>query len=157
MRLTAISIRRQIVARWLAASGVAPRAGTGIMTSMNPAWLTELFSEVVILVLGLLLAVMAIAGRYNLPQGLTLWLVLGVALLIWGGRAWMRSARYARPSARVMQWVRGGSLVLAGALMIAMPWMPFERTSFLLASVGAILAVRGAIGAALAGRRAMTR
>jgi hypothetical protein len=124
---------------------------------MNASWLTEFFSEVVILALGLLLAIMAIGGRFNLPAGLTLWLVVGVLLLIWGGRPWMRSGRYVRPSGRVMQWVRGGSLVLAGALMIAMAWMPLGREGLMLTLVGGILAVRGAIGAALSGRKAIAR
>lgn len=120
---------------------------------MNLARLSELLSEVVILALGLLLAIMALSGRFNLPVGLALWLGLGVLLLISGGRAWMRSGRFVRPAARAMQWVRGGSLVLAGALMIAMTWMPFGRAPQMLTLVGLILAIRGAIGAALAARR----
>jgi hypothetical protein len=122
--------------------------------AMNFARLIELLSEVVILALGLLLAIMALTGRFNLPAGLLLWLGLGVLLLFWGVRAWMRSRRYARPAARALQWVRGGSLVLAGAIMIAMAWMPFGMAPRMLALVGFILALRGAIGAALAGRRA---
>jgi hypothetical protein len=122
---------------------------------MNPARLGELLTEVVILALGLLLAIMAVTGRFNLPVGLQLWLVLGIVLLFWGGRAWMRSGRFAQPAARAMQWVRGGSLVLAGGLMIAIAWMPFRLAPQMLALVGGILAIRGAIGAALAGRRAL--
>jgi hypothetical protein len=121
---------------------------------MNLARLTDLFSEIVILALGLLLAIMALTGRFNLPAGLTLWLGLGIVLFFWGARAWMRLGRYARPAARAMQWVRGGSLVLAGAIMIAMAWMPFGAAPKMLALVGGILSIRGAIGAALAARRA---
>ena len=54
-----------------------------------------------------------------------------------------------------MQRVRGGSLVLAGAVMIAMAWAPFGLAPQMLAVVGGILALRGAVGAALAGRRAV--
>lgn len=123
--------------------------------AMNPARFSELLTEVVILALGLLLAIMALSGRFNLPVGLGLWLGLGVVLIVWGVRAWMRSGRFARPAARAMQWVRGGSLVLAGGVMIVMAWMPFRLAPQLLALVGGILAVRGAIGAALAGRTAV--
>lgn len=121
---------------------------------MNPARLSELFSEVVMLVLGLLLAVMAASGRFNLPISLDLWLVLGVVLVIWGIRAWIRSRRFVRPLGRAMQWVRGASLVFAGGLMIAMAWMPLGRAGMMLTLVGAILALRGAVGAAVAARRA---
>ncbi|HVC00369.1 MAG TPA: hypothetical protein VNJ12_13710 [Candidatus Dormibacteraeota bacterium] len=121
---------------------------------MNPARLGEMLTEVVILALGLLLMIMALHGRFNLPAGLLFWLVLGVASFLWGARAWMRSGRFARPAARAMQRVRGGSLVLAGALMIAMAWMPFGLAPQMIVLIGAILAVRGAVGAALAGRRA---
>ncbi|HVB33573.1 MAG TPA: hypothetical protein VNJ52_04235 [Patescibacteria group bacterium] len=124
---------------------------------MNPARLGELISEAVIFVLGLLLTIMALSGRFSLPIGLTLWLGLGVVLLIWGARAWMRGNRFARPAARAMQRVRGSSLVLAGAVMLLMAWMPFERAPQMLALVGGILAVRGAIGATLAGLRAARR
>lgn len=155
-------MRPQIVARAVLRFGVAPGGDIGIIVTMNnasvnPARLTEVFSEIVILVLGLLLAIMALSGRFNLPSGMMLWLVLGVVLMIWGVRAWVRGRRFARSSARAMQWIRGGSLVLAGALMIVMIWMPFERAPQMLALVGGILAVRGAIGTALAGRRAMQR
>ena len=121
---------------------------------MNPARLSELFSEVVMLVLGLLIAIMAASGRFNLPISLDLWLVLGAVLVVWGIRAWLRGRRFARPLGRAMQWVRGASLFLAGALMIAMAWMPFGRAGLMLTLVGAILALRVAVGAALAARRA---
>jgi hypothetical protein len=121
---------------------------------MNPTRLVEFFSEVVMLVLGLLLAILALSGRFTVPAGVRLWLALGLVLVFWGGRTWLRTNRYAKPAARLMRWVRGGSLVVAGAMMIAMIWMPLGRARPMLAAVGAILAARGLLGAAVAAREA---
>lgn len=160
MRMATAAIRPEIVACGCPVAGrlaPGPLIAIIILAIVNFARLTELLSEIVILALGLLLAMMALTGRFNLPAGLSLWLGLGAVLLFWGARAWMKIGRYARPAARSMQWVRGGSLLLAGAIMIAMAGMPFGDAPGLLALVGAILAVRGAIGAALAARRAFPR
>lgn len=115
----------------------------------------QLFSEFVMFVLGALLWFLAITGRFTLPSGVALWVALGALLIIWGLRVWLRRGQLAQPTARALQWVRGVSLVLAGAVMIAMTWLPFSRAPMLLASVGGILAVRGLLGAALATRLAV--
>lgn len=110
----------------------------------------SLFTEVVMVILGLLLAILALGRRFLLPPSLGLWLGLGVILILWGGWAWMRRGRYARPASRVMEGVRGASLVLAGAAMLAMTWLPMDRSRLMLVVVGAILALRGLTGVALA-------
>jgi hypothetical protein len=119
---------------------------------MNPIRLVQLFSEVVMLLLGLLLAILALAGHFTVPAGVGLWLALGAVLVFWGARTWLRKNRYAKTTARVTQWVRGGSLVLAGAVMIAMTWMPLGLARSMLVAVGVILAARGLIGAVFAAR-----
>lgn len=119
---------------------------------MNATALIDLLSEVLMLVLGLLLVLLALGGWHSAPSGARLWLVLGAVLVIWGGRTWMRKNRYAKPRAQLMQWVRGSSLVLAGALMIAMVWMPQHRAQVVLVAVGCILALRGLAGTSLAAR-----
>jgi hypothetical protein len=51
--------------------------------------------------------------------------------------------------------VRAWSLALSGTVLILMVWMPFSNAPVLLATVGAILALRGLLGAVLATRLAL--
>lgn len=121
---------------------------------MKPGRLVQLFSEFVMFVLGSLLWFLAITGRFRFPSGVSLWVALGALLIIWGLRVWLRRVRLAQRAERALQWVRGWSLVLAGTVMVMMIWMPFSNAPVLLATVGAILALRGLVGAVLATRLA---
>jgi hypothetical protein len=116
---------------------------------MKPARLLQILSELVMLVLGLLLVLLALSERFVVPRGLALWVILGALMMIWGLRTWVRRGRSTRPSARAMQFVRSGSLVLAGAAMIAMTWMPLGSSRPMLMVVGGVLAARGLVGSAL--------
>ena len=117
---------------------------------MKPARMVQIFSELVMLVLGLLLILLALSGRFYVLHELALWIGLGALLMVWGLRTWLRRGQMNMPLARAMQWVRGGSLVLAGLVMIAMAWLPLGNAPLMLAIVGGILAVRGLIGSAIA-------
>lgn len=119
---------------------------------MKPARVAQIFSELVMLGLGLLLILLALEGHFYILQELALWIGLGALLMIWGLRTWLRRGQLNRPLARAMQWIRGGSLLLAGLVMIAMAWLPLENAPIMLAIVGAILAARGLIGSAIAAR-----
>ncbi len=112
--------------------------------------MVQIFSELVMLVLGLLLILLALSGRFYVLHELALWIGLGALLMVWGLRTWLRRGQMNMPLARAMQWVRGGSLVLAGLVMIAMAWLPLGNAPLMLAIVGGILAVRGLIGSAIA-------
>jgi hypothetical protein len=121
---------------------------------MKSGRLLQLFSEFVMFVLGSLLCFLALTRRFRFPAGVWLWVGLGALLVVWGLRVWLRRVGLAQPAARALQWVRAWSLVLSGAVMILMVWKPFAEPSLLLATVGAILALRGLAGAALATRLA---
>lgn len=105
----------------------------------------DLLTEMVMVLLGLLLVFLAATQRFRPPAGLGLWIGLGAILVLWGGRAWRRGSGYAKPAATAIGRVRGASLVLAGAAMLAMIWMPFGRAQLMLMLVGAILALRGLV------------
>lgn len=139
------------------APACAATAGALEQVTMNPARLVDLLSEIVMLVLGLLLLLLALSGRYAAPTSARMWLLLGAALATWGGRTLLPRGRRAGSDGQLMRWVRGGSLVLAGALMITMAWAPQSRTQTLLAVVGGIVAARGLAGAALAVIRGASR
>lgn len=112
----------------------------------------QLFSEFLMIVLGFLLAFLALSGRFNPPSGLALWVGLGALLVIWGVRVWVRRGQLTRPAAQALQWIRALSLVVSGTVMIMMIWMPFSNAQVLIATVGAILVLRGLVGTVLAAR-----
>jgi hypothetical protein len=122
---------------------------------MKPANLIQILSEIVMLIFGLLLVLLALSGRFVVPRQLALWITLGALMIIWGLRTWVRRGNVSQPAIRAMQWVRSVSLVLAGAVMIAMIWMPFESARSMLAVVGGLLTVRGLACSALIARSLM--
>jgi uncharacterized membrane protein HdeD (DUF308 family) len=122
---------------------------------MKSGQLMQLFSEFVMFVLGSLLLFLAVTNRFTLPASVTLWVALGAVLVVWGVRVWLRRVKMERKAARALQGVRAWSLALSGTVLILMVWMPFSNAPVLLSTVGAILALRGLLGAVLATRLAM--
>jgi hypothetical protein len=108
--------------------------------------LFDLLNEFVITLLGALLLLLAFSGRYSAPHRESMWIALGVFLIYWGARAWMRrEPKTPRWHARL----RGGSLALVGATMLLMNWLPLEYSGPFLGVAGALLVVRGIGGATL--------
>ena len=108
--------------------------------------LFDLLNEFVISLLGALLMLLAFSGRYSPPHRESMWIALGVVMMYWGARAWMRSAP------KTPQWharLRGGSLALVGAVMLLMNWLPLQYTGLFLGVAGVLLVPRGIGGAAL--------
>ncbi|HEY2460864.1 MAG TPA: hypothetical protein VGI16_08650 [Candidatus Acidoferrum sp.] len=79
--------------------------------------------------------------RHRLP-----WLVLSIALILWGLRAMYKPARFWVAGER---WTRGISLTLLGIVMLAISRVPFLWVGRLLAVAGLLLVLRGLIGASL--------
>lgn len=103
------------------------------------------------LLLGALLIVLAVSGRVGLPGRPIALVLLGIVLIYWGVRAWLRP----EPEAHKLQSrVRAGSLVLVGILVVAIPLFPVRYAEVLLEIAGGILVVRGILGSALLLRRA---
>lgn len=111
----------------------------------NPTQLIRFFNEIVFILLGIFILVAGLSRRYVLPRHSVWWIIAGVALVYWGIRVWLQSARE-RP--RWPSGVRSGSLALFGAIVIGTNWLPQSQGTLLLAAGGGILALRGLIGAA---------
>ena len=112
----------------------------------SPATLIRLAQELVFVLLGLLLIRVAALGRFAWNRKSEIWIALGALLFVLGVRAWLRAGKY------VTRWehrVRGTSLVLLGACMLAITLAPFGWIAALLYTAGGVLALRGVVMAAL--------
>jgi hypothetical protein len=109
-----------------------------------------ILTEFVVLLLGGLLFVIGVSGNYGIASRPTASVVLGVALIFWG----VRSARKPTPKTnRTLIYVRSRSVIVLGVAVLAMSIFPREAR-ILLELAGAILIVRGILGAILFLRRA---
>ena len=132
---------RQILpAGFASASPVGDNAAPRALRMPTTAQLFRLLNEMVFVLLGGLLLLMAVSGYYAVPGRSIAWLVLGAVLIYWGLRAW---ARPGRGTPRWQASLRGGSLVLVGALVLGMAWLPFRYSAALLGEAGAALVLRG--------------
>lgn len=120
----------------------------------STAILFRLLSEFIVLLLGGLLILIALTRTVGLPAYPDALLILGVALIYWGVRAWMRPEP---PPERWPTRIRAGSLVLVGLLVLGIRFLPLRNAALLLTLAGAVLAVRGIAGAALLARRTTTQ
>ena len=112
----------------------------------GPAALLRMFTELVIALLGLLLVQVAVTGRFFWDRRSPFWLALGLFLIYWGLRAWMRASRQ---GPRWEGRLRGASLSLVGALMLGMVRAPYTWVAPLLGLAGVILALRGLLSVAV--------
>lgn len=109
----------------------------------NAANLFRLLSEFIVLLLGALLIVLAISRPVGLPASPIALVIVGIALIYWGARVWIRPGPETN---RLHARVRGGSLLLVGICVLAIRWLPLRDESLLLALSGAVLVVRGLVG-----------
>lgn len=116
---------------------------------LTPERLLRLFIEMIFIFLGLLLVWIGLRGPIygrTVDRHSTTWLILSVALLLWGLLALYKPGQW---WARWENWTRGISLALLGALMLVISRVPFGWVGPLLAAGGVVLALRGVIGCAL--------
>jgi uncharacterized membrane protein YbhN (UPF0104 family) len=120
---------------------------------LSPANLFRMMSEFIFILLGGVLAWLGLSnGIYNPPNinprspG---WLGLGAALIYWGVRSWVKTARAAKTSERMVARVGGASLVLVGCMMLSLVFLEFQWVGIALASAGVVLALRGFVSAVL--------
>lgn len=117
----------------------------------NPLNLFRLLSEFILLLLGALLILLALTRPTRLPARPAALLFLGVLFVYWGVRAWLKR----EPDITRMQThLRGGSLVLVGLFVLAIPLSPLGYANLLLGIAGAVLVLRGLGGALLSVRKA---
>jgi hypothetical protein len=116
---------------------------------LTPERLLRLMIEFVFVLLGALLMWLGLAGpahgrtvdRHGIP-----WLVLSVALILWGLRGLYSPGQWWR---RWQNWTRGLSLALLGVLMLVISRVPFLWVGPMLAAGGGLLVLRGLIAAFL--------
>jgi hypothetical protein len=120
---------------------------------LNPANLFRMMSEFIFILLGGVLVWLGLNNRFLDPPSFDprspAWLGLGAALIYWGVRAWMKTARAARTSDRMVARVGGASLVLVGCMMLALVFLELRWVGITLACAGAVLALRGFVAAVL--------
>ena len=102
--------------------------------------------ELMFVLLGVLVVWLGVTGRIFVDRGTAPWMILSVALILWGvyafyrpGRAWLRGER----------WTRGLSLILLGIVMLAIARAPFLWVGKLFALAGLVLVLRGLVGSVL--------
>src|SRR5947199_10875499 len=113
---------------------------------LTPERLCRLTIELIFVLLGSLVIWLGLLRRIYVDRHGAAWLVLSVALIIWGLRALYSPGQW---WLRWQNWTRGLSLVLLGVLMLVISRVPFPWVGSMLAAGGALLALRGMIASYL--------
>jgi hypothetical protein len=112
---------------------------------LTPARIIGLFTEFILILLGALLLMIGVSGRFGVSPHTVALVVVGIALVYWGVRSSMRRAPKAN---RALIHVRSSSLILVGLSVLTI-WIFPQQAGFLLAFGGVVLIVRGLLGAVL--------
>lgn len=108
-----------------------------------------LIGEFIVMLLGGFLILLSLSRTVSVPSKLVM-IILGVIVVYWALRAWMRKEPAA---ARLQTHVRAGSLAILGLIMITIALAPLSFANLLVTLAGCVLVVRGFIAALLAFRR----
>ncbi len=120
----------------------------------NPSHLFRVVNEFVFMLVGALLVLFALTGRYLFNPRRPGWIALSALLIVWGLGTWRRAPRFADKSDRLVTKIAGGSLSAAGLVMLSLAWAPFEYAGWLLLATGSIFVLRGLVSAAIMARSA---
>jgi hypothetical protein len=120
----------------------------------SPTQLFRLVNEFVFILVGGLLVLFALTGRYLFNPRRPSWLMLSAVLILWGLRVWNRSRLNAISVDRLVGKIGGGSLAVAGLLMLSLAWAPFRFAGWLVLATGAVFVLRGLVSAAILARAA---
>jgi hypothetical protein len=117
------------------------------MTMLTPEKLLHVMIEVIFILLGFLVVWLGLTNhiffnRHNLP-----WLILSVALILWGLRGIYKKPGSKPPS--LQEYIRSISLTLLGVVLLVISRVPFLWVGPLLACAGLLLAARGIAGTVL--------
>ncbi len=120
---------------------------------LTPANLFRMMSEFIFILLGGVLVWLGLNNRFLNPPSFNprspAWLGLGAALIYWGVRGWVKMARAARTTDVLVARVGGTSLVFVGFMMLSLVFLEFRWVGIVLATAGAVLALRGFLAAVL--------
>jgi sulfite exporter TauE/SafE len=120
----------------------------------SPTHLFRVVNEFVFMLVGALLALFALTGRYLFNPRRPAWIALSVVLILWGLGTWSRARRSRIAVDRLVTKIGGGSLALAGLIMLSLTWAPFRWAGWLLLATGGIFVLRGLVSAAIMVRSA---
>lgn len=113
---------------------------------LTPQHVLRIVIEMIFVCLGALVVWLGLTGQIFFDRRRVPWLILSIALIIWGLRALYRPER---GSPRLEYWTRGLSLTLLGIVMLAISRVPFLWVGRLFALGGLLLVVRGLIASVL--------
>ena len=113
---------------------------------LTPERLFRLMIELIFVLLGFLVVWLGLVRRIYVDRHGAAWLILSVALIVWGLRALYSPGQW---WLRWQNWTRGLSLALLGLLMLMISRVPFLWVGPMLAAGGGLLMLRGMIAASL--------
>jgi hypothetical protein len=117
---------------------------------LTPQQVLRITIEIIFVLLGALVTWLGLSGHVLVgflnERQRPGWLVLSVAVILWGLRALYKPVRW---WSRIETWTRGLSLIMLGAVMLAISRVPFTWVGPLFAVAGVLLTMRGLIGLAL--------
>jgi hypothetical protein len=111
-----------------------------------PERFLRLMIEFIFVMLGALVVWLGLARRISVDRHSVSWMILGVALIVWGLRALYKPGQW---WLRWENWTRGLSFALLGIVMLIISRVPFLWVGPMLAAAGGLLALRGVIGSVL--------
>jgi hypothetical protein len=111
-----------------------------------PERFLRLMIEFIFVMLGVLVVWLGLGRRISVDRHSVTWLILSVALILWGLRARYRPGQW---WLRWENWTRGLSFALLGILMLVISRVPFLWVAPMLAAAGGLLVLRGVIGSVL--------
>jgi hypothetical protein len=113
---------------------------------LTPERLLRVTIELIFVLLGALVAWLALRRHIFVDRHGKMWLILSVVLIIWGLRVLYKPGQW---WTHWENWTRGLSLALLGALMLAIIRVPFGWVEPMLVAGGGILVLRGIVASAL--------
>jgi hypothetical protein len=120
------------------------------MPPLTPDKTLRLSIEVIFILLGGLVLWLGAAHHIFFDRHRIGWLLLSIALILWGARALYKPGKYWSRSGNL---TRGLSLLLLGIVMLAISRVPFFWVGPLLSVAGLLLLLRGLAGSVLVFRR----
>jgi hypothetical protein len=117
---------------------------------LTPDKSLRLLIEFIFMLLGGMIVWLGLTGHIFFDRRRPAWLILSIAILLWGARALYRPGK---SWARWEDWTRGVSMLLVGVVMALISRAPFVWVGRLLALAGALLLLRGLAGSMLVFRR----
>src|SRR5215468_10785486 len=117
---------------------------------LTPDKMLRVLIEFIFMLLGGLIVWLGLTGHIFFDRRRPAWLILSIAILLWGARALYRPGNV---WSRWEDWIRAVSLLLLGIVMASISRVPFDWVGRLLAFGGLLLLLRGMAGSVLVFRR----